>query len=167
MKLAEYIKKFFTKDEDTGIAVPEVSDPELYIGDDMPEELYDESEIGRGISYDDELFEKDIGDFRFEKPIITKALRLPEGWYWEDFADGSGGLNSPDGTGYFTYDRATGEYDIYGNRDWRFWGGSMPLSEFKEYAENYISSHVLKNTDCREQAQDVKIQKSKSHGRRM
>lgn len=70
---------------------------------------------------------------------IVPAKALPEGWTWIEYDDGSGHLEAPDGTHYFSYDLApyhamlgieykktvAEHYDI-------FWG---TLAEFKEWAE--------------------------------
>lgn len=42
-------------------------------------------------------------------PSFTKGYPLPDGWQWVCFDDGSGSLDAPDGTSYFSYDLATGE----------------------------------------------------------
>jgi len=76
-----------------------------------------------------------------QPPEKKQAERLPIGWIWTDYYDGSGHLESPDGKEYFSYDLFTGEYDMYHDRKWRFWKNypdTMSLSEFKEFAEEEL-----------------------------
>lgn len=67
-----------------------------------------------------------------------KAQKLPEGWMWEHFEDGSGGLQDPDGNTCICYDLTTSEiWDRWRNR-WHFWENyPSPLnrSDAVEYGE--------------------------------
>lgn len=58
-------------------------------------------------------------------PDFTKGYDLPEGWQWDCYEDGSGGLDAPNGQSYFSYDLATGrmrnergDYTYIHDSDW-------------------------------------------------
>lgn len=84
----------------------------------------------------------------FDSYTRVQAMLLPEGWFWTDYDDGSGDLESPDGKRFFGYDLSTREYrDILTGR-WTFWKDypdMMPLSELKEFAEKSVLEMLLLN----------------------
>jgi hypothetical protein len=78
--------------------------------------------------------------------------RLPDGWEWTHYDDGSGGLRSPDGKGYFSYDSNTSEYKITYSEKLQCWGfdpgrdmffSPGGIGGFLSYAENWIIENVL------------------------
>lgn len=84
-------------------------------------------------------------DETFELYKRSQAESLPNGWIWTDYDDGSGGLESPSGESYFSYDIHTKEYKIKCNDHWNLFNPSpMRLIEFKAFAEKYIKAEILK-----------------------
>lgn len=88
----------------------------------------------------------------WEAPKKVQAENLPKGWVWTHWDDASGHLESPDGKDYFSYDWSTGEYKITPDRKYDFFlkenfasGGYSigSFSEFKEYAEKWVSDHII------------------------
>ncbi len=82
----------------------------------------------------------------------TLAKTLPEGWIWIDYDDGSGCLESPDRTTYFSYDGNTGEYKVTPVSSTKFFLNEnyeagkyvrASISEFKAFAENYVKENIL------------------------
>ncbi len=71
----------------------------------------------------------------------TQTADLPKGWSWNDYDDGSGSLQNPNGNSYYSYDLQTQEYRLpYGNNDWTGMKDvdetPKSLNEFKVFAEN-------------------------------
>lgn len=109
--------------------------------------LFAEPEIERSNEKDSDFkqnndFEDLAPDEEFI-PDVVPAETLPEGWSWRMFNDGSGGLMSPGGNDYFSYDRqpysTSGgiEYKKRNDSQWDvFWGS---FDDFKSHAENVIS----------------------------
>ena len=82
----------------------------------------------------------------YDDEIKVPATKLPDGWSWSMFDDGSGGLYSPQGKGVASYDLSPYhqeggiEYKIHGG--WSvFWGG---FDEFTEYVETTIAAELEK-----------------------
>ena len=50
-----------------------------------------------------------------EKVFVTQAERLPKGWYWCMYDDGSGHLISPKGNNFMGYDLDTKEFWLTDN----------------------------------------------------
>lgn len=71
---------------------------------------------------------------------FKKAKLLEDGWQWCMYDDGSGHLESADGTSYFSYDIETQEY-IDKNQKWQFmcdYPAHTLFDKFKCYMENDI-----------------------------
>lgn len=72
----------------------------------------------------------------------TQAKKLPAGWQWCDWEDGSGGLSDPDGHEYYSYDIVPYgkigeiEYQPTPKARWTTFAGT--LSEFKSKCEDKI-----------------------------
>lgn len=80
----------------------------------------------------------------------TQAADLPKGWSWNDYADGSGSLKSPNGNNFYGYDLQTQEYRLpYGKNEWTgmkvSFDTSQSLNEFKSFAENDLKEKALLN----------------------
>lgn len=64
-------------------------------------------------------------------------------WEWKKYDDGSGGLRKPDGSSFFSYDKATKEYifasdaepGFFNDGNWRYYGDREQFN-LKEFAEN-------------------------------
>lgn len=64
-------------------------------------------------------------------------------WEWKEYDDGSGGLRKPDGSSFFSYDKATKEYifasdaepGFFNDGNWRYYGDREQFN-LKEFAEN-------------------------------
>ncbi len=74
---------------------------------------------------------------------ITSAIKLPDGWEWHMYNDGSGGLYF-DGNCYFSFDLATEEYmfNYKKNAGWELFRG-IPFEDIQSMAENYIINSVM------------------------
>lgn len=81
---------------------------------------------------------------------LTPASTLPNGWVWRDWDDGSGSLQSSDGTRYFLYDLspycASGGIEYLERPgtceiSWGVFYGS--LTEFKSWAEPIVQKKYL------------------------
>lgn len=92
------------------------------------------------IDYEEEI------DETFEHHKRSQSESLPNGWIWTDYDDGSGGLESPNGDSYFSYDIDTKEYKIKDNDHWNLFNPYTPmiLGDFKAFAEEYIKKEILK-----------------------
>lgn len=104
--------------------------------DAVPDEIFNAEQTRPALEWDE-----DEDDFT---PTITPAASLPDGWFWRDFNDGSGGLQSPDRKTHFDYDLHTCygyiggiEYKDRQDGEWDVFFGC--LSEFKEFAEEQIA----------------------------
>lgn len=82
---------------------------------------------------------------------LDNQSQLPPDWKWNDYEDGSGSLRAPDGTSYFSYDRAPYanaggiEYKREKGEPWDVYWGSM--ADFKAYAEEFVLNHIMYNND--------------------
>lgn len=64
-------------------------------------------------------------------------------WEWKEYDDGSGGLRKPDGSSFFSYDKATKEYIFasdaepcfFNDGNWNYYGDREQFN-LKEFAEN-------------------------------
>ena len=67
-------------------------------------------------------------------------------WCWTHYNDNSGGLRSPDGKDYFSYDWTTFEYKKTTEDEWNSFSGApdedSSFEAFKKYAEKYIRDFV-------------------------
>lgn len=75
----------------------------------------------------------------------SAAKLLPDGWYWEDYDDGSGYLCDPRGRKHFVYDVWAGEYYSDEDMAWVCWNedtAPMQLDEFKLFAEQKILKNL-------------------------
>lgn len=72
----------------------------------------------------------------------TQAKKLPAGWEWCDWEDGSGGLYAPDGHEYYGYDiipyAHIGEIEYRPTPDARWTTFAGTLSEYKARCEDRI-----------------------------
>lgn len=104
--------------------------------------LRDETAVSGGVGsdMDPRSFEQETPEEAI--PTIVPAERLPEGWNWVHYDDGSGSLHSPEGEHLFAYDRqpyyASGgiEFRETANDHWTIFVGSM--ENFKGYAETAV-----------------------------
>lgn len=72
-------------------------------------------------------------------PKRVPATRLPEGWTWEMYDDGSGCLKSPEKVRFYEYDRSTREYRISSDTPWIYDPDRFNnLQDFKSWAESRI-----------------------------
>lgn len=93
-----------------------------------------------------------------DEPEDVLTTQLPEGWYWKEYEDGSGSLNSPDGKDYFSYDRQTQEYIDPTTGHWRVMENypyKTPFSDFKIFAESWISKNILVKENIENQSSNV------------
>lgn len=91
-----------------------------------------------------EINEKEITGF-LEGEKHVPATLLPAGWYWQQFDDGSGSLQSPKGESYFAYDVCTVpggiEYKETSKSKWDAW--YCGFAEFKLRAETIVENQLL------------------------
>jgi len=84
-------------------------------------------------------------------PFIKRAERLSDDWRWVMYQDGSGSLRSPEGTKYFSYDKAPYanvgwiEYQAEKGSGWSVFEDGF--SEFQKFAEEYVAKNVLKTAE--------------------
>lgn len=109
--------------------------------------------------------ELDTDDSPYYEPdcCFNPTLKLPEGWVWKDWADGSGHLESPDGQCFFSYDcsvcnlpyNSEGiEYKRTAADHYELYTGT--LSEFKNHAESIVNNRFLeKKPGLNEQIQSA------------
>lgn len=78
--------------------------------------------------------------------IYSQTKKLPEGYSWFSWGDGSGELKHPDGTSSYGYDRTTYhneggiEYQEPGSCGWNiFWGS---FEEFQMFAEQATLARI-------------------------
>ncbi len=91
-------------------------------------------------------------DFCFSNVKREKAKLLPDGWYWEKYADGSGCLNAPDGKEYMLYDLNTNEYRVTRDKSYdlfplsHYYGDGVDPKNFNpfEYMEKEIRRTLIK-----------------------
>ncbi|MDO5556591.1 MAG: hypothetical protein Q4G09_08435, partial [Clostridia bacterium] len=78
-----------------------------------------------------------------------RNIKLPIGWYWNHYEDGSGCLKSPTGKNYFYYDWTTYEYKIHDEDQYSFFGNiddfgnKITFEDFKQYAEKYANKNLV------------------------
>lgn len=90
---------------------------------------------------------------------MENTAGLPDGWKWNDYEDGSGSLRAPDGTSYFSYDRAPYancggiEYKREKGVAWDVYWGAM--SDFKSYAEEFVNKFIVNNGQDKEDLSNV------------
>lgn len=91
-----------------------------------------------------------------EPPKLVPAQSLPDGWVWEHYDDGSGGLRSPEGQSYFSYDiqpyHPVGiEYHRTDRERWGpYWGS---FQEFQEFAEKDIQAELERSRENTQEQQ--------------
>ncbi len=81
-----------------------------------------------------------------DRVITYPAEKLPAGWKWVVYGDGSGSLNSPDGKGYFFFDQKTGEYKITAKDKFGFDQYDRvkyDFPSFRSLAEAWVKENVL------------------------
>lgn len=93
----------------------------------------------------------------YNEAEIVPAQTLPAGWVWHEYDDGSGHLESPEKTRYFSYDMATKEY--IDPRDGRntFMEGypyGVSFEDFKKFAETYIID-IIRNAEEEKEANKI------------
>lgn len=64
--------------------------------------------------------------------------KLPEGWEWQHWEDGSGSLRAPDGKHYFQYDLNTREFKLSMEHPVWEWHPDLSRDEFICYAEKEV-----------------------------
>lgn len=70
-----------------------------------------------------------------------EKTKIIDGWKWEHFEDGSGGLLDPEGKTFLSYDLATQEYKLK-DEGWKFFPNypdHMSRDEFVAYIEAILS----------------------------
>ena len=83
-------------------------------------------------------------------PKIVPAKNLEQGWYWEQYADGSGSLHSPEKGRYFRYDLSTYIGGVeYMETTKTGWDAitNIKFDDFKKYAENVVINRYQRNDD--------------------
>ena len=76
-----------------------------------------------------------------EEEKMTAAKRLPAGWYWFEYDDGSGSLRHVTGWRFYEYDLFNRQYLDSKTGHWENWCSRlefMDLDKYKEFAENSI-----------------------------
>ena len=76
--------------------------------------------------------------------VETEHKRLPDGWEWQHWPDGSGSLRAPDGTGYFSYDLKTREFRLAMEHPVWEYHPALSLDEFIAYAEGEVLEYLKK-----------------------
>lgn len=81
-------------------------------------------------------------------PAVTQAELLPNGWTWVEYNDGSGYLESPEGTEYSSYDKLFDGKIEYKNLEDNTWELSLEeFSEFKAQVEQQVVSKLGNQVD--------------------
>lgn len=78
---------------------------------------------------------------KMEEEKMTAAKRLPAGWYWVEYDDGSGSLRHVTGWRFYQYDLDSRQFMNSKVGHWDTWCGpstTMDLEVYKELAENSI-----------------------------
>ena len=95
------------------------------------------------VRYED-IEEPSSGSIVEKYPRIYKSTIL-EGWCWHHYEDGSGGLDTPDGKHYLSYDLTTREYEFEG-KGWNFFPNypdHMSRKDFYSFIEELISARGI------------------------
>lgn len=79
-----------------------------------------------------------------DKVTIEKAKKLPDGWCWIKYEDGSGCLKSPQNESYMIYDLQCNEYQF--NRD-ALW--STIIEDIEYYNKRLNPFDVMENNILR------------------
>lgn len=72
---------------------------------------------------------------------IVAAKRLPDGWCWYDYDDGSGSLRNLSGWRFYEYDLFNRQYLDSKTGHWENWCSRlefMDLDKYKDFAENSV-----------------------------
>ena len=85
------------------------------------------------------------------------AQYLPEGWTWREYDDGSGGLDSPQGEKYYSFDQATEEGKFSFGKNADRWGSYRGSSFF--YAQLEAEALVAIEVGMPEIAEQIKEDK--------
>lgn len=154
MKIIDKMKQlFFNKEQKINKkeveAIQELNDLEKNTKKDLETER----------TYDEIKAQEDEGE---NEVRYVQADMLPEGWMWEIFDDASGGLISPTGKSYFSFDWNTYEYklnensgyDYFGNRD--DMGNELTFKDFMKYAENYAKDKLVNLAENQKESKDKK-----------
>lgn len=98
-----------------------------------------------------EFFEKDHSypDYELDvTPNKIQAAALPEGWMWVEYNDGSGYLESPEGTEHSLYDKLFDGKIEYKNLEDNSWELSLEeFSDFKNDVEQQMLSKLGNQVD--------------------
>ena len=101
------------------------------------------SDLPENIIEDLDYIKKNI----FQRMSKIEESKVLENWKWEHYEDGSGGIRTPEGKKYLSYDLNTGEYKFECGK-WQFFPNypeHMSRKDFVSYIEMMISAQIRKN----------------------